>query len=90
MKVHPEQALTGLGLTFAVSVLVPMLRRTGNLMWGQGREGLAMTAHEMQKRLEYVGAVAREELEDFMAEVEFERFKRKIDRDIGSEGPSHE
>lgn len=85
MKVSAEGALTGIGLTFAATVLVPMLRSVTRPVVQGSQAGLVTAGLEVQKRLSYAGSMLKEEMEDFMAEVEFERFKKRIDLEIGSD-----
>lgn len=85
MKSYSEQILTGIGLTFAASVLVPLLKSATSPAFTYRPVGLLTAKSELQQRLSSVGARTKEELEDFLAEVEFERFKRKIDVEVGSD-----
>jgi hypothetical protein len=78
MKLKPEQFVTGAGLLLAASVLVPALKTVLKPAVTGGLTGAAVVGNEARKRFSFV----REELEDFMAEVQFERLKKRIDSEM--------
>jgi hypothetical protein len=79
LKLNAENVLAAAGLTLAASVLVPMLRGVAGAGGSTALEGAAEMGDRARKGLSFV----REELEDFFAEVQFERIKNRIDRGNG-------
>ncbi len=78
MNLKAEQLVTSVGLLFAASVLVPKLKTITKPAISGGLSGASLAGNEVRKRFSFV----REELEDFMAEVQFERFKKRIDSEM--------
>jgi hypothetical protein len=78
MNLKAEQWISGVGLLFAASVLIPNLKALAQPAISGGLTGASLAGNEVRKRFSFV----REELEDFMAEVQFERLKKRIDREM--------
>jgi hypothetical protein len=81
MQRNVEKIIVGAALTVAASALLPILKSTLKpLLSGgvQGAEGLA-------NRAKYAFQIARDEVEDIIAEAQFERMKKQLDKEIGSE-----
>ncbi|CAM3810075.1 hypothetical protein [Alicyclobacillus pomorum] len=78
MNWKAEQWVASVGLMFAASVLVPKLKTVAKPAISGGFTGASLAGNEVRKRFSLV----REELEDFMAEVQFERFKKRIDSEM--------
>ncbi|WAH37119.1 hypothetical protein [Alicyclobacillus dauci] len=69
MKLTPEHVLTSIGLTLAATMVVPIAKRMKEPGLHRGRIAASLVGIEMRKRLAYVS----EEIEDFVAEVQYER-----------------
>lgn len=80
MKLNTEQLLTGAGLALGTVVLMPLVKRAAQPILGSGVVGATLAGTGVRQRLSFV----REELEDFMAEVQFERLKQRLDKETGS------
>lgn len=78
MKWNAEQFLTGAGMMLAATVLLPVLKAVAVPVIVTTATGAQVVGSEVRKKLSF----AREEFEDFIAEVQFERLKHHIDRDI--------
>jgi hypothetical protein len=78
MQRTAERIIVGAALAVAASTLLPILKplAVGGL---QALAGLA-------NRTKYAVQLVREEAEDIVAEAQFERMKKQLDRDIGSVG----
>lgn len=72
--------LTGAGMVLAGLVVLPMLKGLRQTV-SVTQLGAGVAGEELRRRFSFV----REEAEDFWAEVQFERFRRQIDREMGSE-----
>ncbi|MCL6600141.1 MAG: hypothetical protein K6T81_15595 [Alicyclobacillus macrosporangiidus] len=82
MKLNAENLLAAAGLSLAASVLVPMLKG----VVGAESRGAFAGAVGMSDRGRKAWSFVQEEIEDFLAEVQFERIKNNIDREMGG-GP---
>ncbi|HJV45523.1 MAG TPA: DUF5132 domain-containing protein [Bacillota bacterium] len=74
-----EKVIVGAAFTAAASVLLPILKETLPPTIRAGREGLNSLVHRGKDSLMYI----REEIEDIVAEAQFERMKKQMDREIG-------
>jgi hypothetical protein len=83
VKLNAENVLAAAGLTLAASVLVPMLRDVAGSMGSGALEGAVGMTGRARKGWSFI----QEEVEDFFAEVQFERMKNRIHREIGG-GPA--
>ncbi|TVY04197.1 DUF5132 domain-containing protein [Cohnella terricola] len=81
-----EKLIVGAALAFAASTLWPIVRNTLKPLGETGKHGAA----SLTGRIQYVLQVARDEVEDIVAEAQFERMRKQIDRDIAAELPSFE
>jgi hypothetical protein len=76
-----EKMILGAALSVAASALLPIARETFPLFIKTGRKGVG----ELIQRTKASVQIAREEIEDIVAEAQFERMKRKFDAEIFSE-----
>jgi hypothetical protein len=79
---NAERIIVGAALAVAASTLLPMLKPLA----AGGLQALAGLAN----RTKYAMQLVREEAEDIIAEAQFERMKKQLDRDIGVGGPESE
>ncbi|WP_233455235.1 DUF5132 domain-containing protein [Paenibacillus elgii] len=77
-----EKWLVGAALAFAASALLPVVKTTLLPVAEAGYQGLRSAAGAARSSLQR----AREELEDIVAEAQFERMKKKLDLEIASSG----
>jgi hypothetical protein len=84
VKLNAENLLAAAGLSLAASVLVPMLREVANTR----SRGTSARVLGISDRARRGWSFVQEEMEDFLAEVQFERLKKRIDREMGSEPTS--
>lgn len=75
-----EKMVVGAALSVAASALLPIARETLPLLMKTGRRG----AEELFQRTKESAQRVREEIEDIVAEAQFERMKRKFDQEIFS------
>lgn len=73
-----EKVIVGAALTMAASVLLPIAKNSLPGIIQSGRRGLG----ELGSRTRSMIQVAREEMEDIVAEAQFERMKRQFDQEI--------
>ena len=73
-----EKMIVGAALSVAASVLLPIARETLPLLMNTGRRG----AEEFFQRSKESAQRVREEIEDIVAEAQFERMKRNFDKEI--------
>ncbi|MEK8126637.1 DUF5132 domain-containing protein [Paenibacillus filicis] len=83
---NTEKLIVGAALAFATSTLWPIVKNTLKPLAETGMHGAA----GLTDRIQYVLQVARDEVEDIVAEAQFERMRKKLDRDIAAELPSFE
>jgi hypothetical protein len=76
VKLNAENLLAAAGLTLAASVLVPMLKGVAKA----GSRGAIVGVIGMSDRAREGWSFVQEEIEDFIAEVQFERLKNKSAR----------
>lgn len=79
-----EKIIVGAALAYAASTLWPLMKRTVKPLAESGTEGAA----GLTDRIQYVLQVARDEIEDIVAEAQFERMRKRLDREIATELPS--
>ncbi len=73
-----EKVIVGAALTMAASVLLPIAKKSIPSLVQTGR----MELGELASRTKSMIQMAREEMEDMVAEAQFERMKRQLDREI--------
>ncbi|HWQ71424.1 MAG TPA: DUF5132 domain-containing protein [Desulfitobacteriaceae bacterium] len=73
-------ALTGAALILAASALVPVVGKTLRPLAVLGIKGALSLADGTRTTLFLV----KEEIEDIVAEAQFERIKRQLDKEVGS------
>ncbi|TVY10429.1 DUF5132 domain-containing protein [Paenibacillus cremeus] len=76
-----EKWIVGAALAVAASTLVPILKST----WKPLVEDGVQTGSGLTDKIKYAVQVARDEIEDIVAEAQFERMKRRLDQEIASE-----
>ncbi|KEO82218.1 hypothetical protein [Tumebacillus flagellatus] len=74
----PEGIVTGIGLTLATAVLFPVLREIAKPIAAAGVQSASSLSHQLKSGVAYV----REEIEDIVAEAQWERMKKSIDLEI--------
>lgn len=70
--------MTGIGLALAASVLLPVVKAVARPMLAAGMQGAVTVGNQVRSGVSYI----REEVEDLLAEAQFERMKNQIDRDM--------
>ena len=80
MKINstPEGIVTGVGLTVAAALLMPVIREVAKPIASAGVQSVSLVNRQLRSGISYI----REEIEDIVAEAQWERLKRSIDRDI--------
>ena len=80
MKINstPEGIVTGVGLTLAAALLMPVIRQVAQPIAAAGVQSVALVNQQLKSGISYI----REEIEDIVAEAQWERLKQSIDRDI--------
>lgn len=73
-----EGIVTGLGVALAASVLLPVAKSVARPLAAAGVQGAAALRDQVQSGLSYL----KEEIEDIVAEAQFERLRDSIDQDI--------
>lgn len=73
-----EGMATGLGLALAATVLLPVAKAVARPLVTAGVQGVAAVSSTVKNGVTYV----REEMEDIVAEAQWERMKQNIDQDI--------
>jgi hypothetical protein len=79
MQRTAERIIVGAALAVAASTLLPILKPVA----AGGLQALAGLA----SRAKYAMQLVREEAEDIVAEAQFERMRKQLDRDIDILGP---
>ncbi|TJY44149.1 DUF5132 domain-containing protein [Cohnella pontilimi] len=77
MERNVERLIVGAALGLAASTLLPILKPLAS-------EGIQAFAG-LAGRVKYAAQIIREEAEDIVAEAQFERMRKKLDREIMSE-----
>ncbi|WP_223067179.1 DUF5132 domain-containing protein [Paenibacillus caui] len=78
---NTEKLIVGTALAFAASTLWPIVKNTLKPLAETGMEGAA----SLTDRIQYALQVARDEIEDIVAEAQFERLRKQLDHDISTE-----
>lgn len=78
MKLSAQSAVASGGLVLAVSVLLPILKSISGPALTGARVGTGALLQGVANTASYL----KEEVEDFVAETQFERLKKRIDSDI--------
>ncbi|MFC5447429.1 DUF5132 domain-containing protein [Paenibacillus aestuarii] len=73
-----DKIIIGTALTVAASALIPIAKSTLRPLASAGAQGGAGLLQRARSALQ----VAREEMEDIVAEAQFERMKRQLDKEI--------
>ncbi|MFD0693951.1 DUF5132 domain-containing protein [Paenibacillus sp. GCM10027628] len=74
-----DKIIVGTALTVAASALLPIAKTALQPLAAAGMEGGA----NLLQRARSLFQMAREEVEDIVAEAQFERMKRQLDKEIG-------
>ncbi|MDB5084341.1 MAG: hypothetical protein JWN30_1227 [Bacilli bacterium] len=80
MKVNltAEGILTGVGVILAAAVLLPMVESVSRPLAQAGVQGVVLLGNRVKGGV----ALIKEEVEDLVAEAQFERMRKSIDRDM--------
>jgi hypothetical protein len=73
-----EKIAAGIALAIAAPVLFPVVKKVLQPVANLGVQGASALADKAR----YAAQLAREEIEDIVAEAQFEHMKRKLDREI--------
>ena len=73
-----EGIVTGVGLALAASVLLPAAKRVARPLAIAGVQGAVALRDQVKSGVSYI----KEEVEDIVAEAQFERLRNSIDQDI--------
>jgi len=73
-----DKIIIGTALTVAASALIPIAKSTLQPLAAAGMQGSAGLLQRVRSALQ----VVREEVEDIVAEAQFERMKRELDKEI--------
>ena len=76
-----EKLIVGAALAYAASTLWPIMKNTLQPLAENGIQG----ASSLTNRIQYGLQIARDEIEDIVAEAQFERMKKKLDQDIAED-----
>jgi hypothetical protein len=80
MQKNIEKLIIGAALVAATSVILPIAKSTLRPLLANG-----LTAGEgLKNRARSYFQIAKEEVEDIVAEAQFERMKKRLDKEIGS------
>ncbi|MEW9670151.1 DUF5132 domain-containing protein [Ammoniphilus sp. 3BR4] len=74
-----EKIIVGAALTVAASVLLPIAKNTFPVLMKMGRDGASQLANRTKSSLQ----LAREEMEDIIAEAQFDRMRKRLDKEMG-------
>lgn len=85
LQKNAEKIIVGAALAVAAATLLPIFRKTLKPLAETGLQGAAA----IPDKIKYALQVARDEVEDIIAEAQFERMKKRLDAEIASE-PLHE
>jgi hypothetical protein len=82
LQKNMDKLIVGAALVAAATVIVPIAKSTLRPLLASG-----LTAGEgLMKRAKSYVQIAKEEVEDIVAEAQFERMKKQLDREIASMG----
>lgn len=76
-----EKIATGIALTLAAPIILPIAAHVLRPVAVLGARG----AEKLVDQAKYAIQLAREEVEDLVAEAQFERMKRQIDKELAPE-----
>lgn len=75
-----DKIIIGTALTVAASALLPIAKETFRPIVANGMQG----GSSLFQRARSIVQMAREEVEDIVAEAQFERMKQQLDKEIAS------
>ncbi|WP_261301801.1 DUF5132 domain-containing protein [Paenibacillus andongensis] len=75
-----DKIIIGSALAVAASALLPIAKSTLRPLAAAGMQGSGGLLHQARSLLQ----MAREEVEDIVAEAQFERMKKQLDKEIAS------
>lgn len=75
-----DKIIIGSALAIAASALLPIAKSTMQPIAAAGMQGSAGLMQRARSLLQ----IAREEMEDIIAEAQFERMKKQLDKEIAS------
>ncbi|WP_047153185.1 hypothetical protein [Aneurinibacillus tyrosinisolvens] len=78
MKMHVERLVIGTALALSASVILPIAKATLSTAGRVGGKAAAGTWSGLRTTLQ----TAREEVEDMVAEAQFERMSKRLDKEI--------
>lgn len=78
MNFSLEGMITGIGVALAASVILPMVKKVARPAMAVGIQGATMLGNEVKSRVGHI----KEGIEDIVAEAQFERMRKQIDRDM--------
>jgi len=78
MKLSTEGVVTTLGLALAATVLLPAAKRLGGPVASVGVTGAGAVTDRLKGGFAYL----KEEVEDIVAEAQWEVMRKKLDREI--------
>lgn len=78
MNFSLEGMVTGIGVAVAASILLPVVKSVARPVLTAGVQGATIIGNQVRSGVSYI----KEEVEDIVAEAQFERIKRNIDRDM--------
>lgn len=73
-----DKVVVGTALALAASALIPIAKTTFRPLFETGIQGSASLINRSKSILQ----LARQEVEDIIAEAQFERMKKQLDREI--------
>ncbi|AJY76732.1 hypothetical protein [Paenibacillus beijingensis] len=77
---HFEKIIVGAALAAAATTLLPIAKSTMRPLLAAGWEA----GEGLMNRTRSIVQIAKEEIEDIVAEAQFERMKKQLDQDIAS------
>ncbi|AKG33946.1 hypothetical protein [Paenibacillus durus] len=86
LEKNTDRFIVGTALAFAASTLWPIVKNTLKPLAETGTQGAA----GLTGRIQYALQIARDEMEDIVAEAQFERMRKRLDQEISEESSSAE
>lgn len=83
---NTDRLIVGTALAFAASTLWPIVKTTLKPLTETGVQGASF----LTDRIQYAVQIARDEMEDIVAEAQFERMRKRLDQEISAESSSAE
>lgn len=74
-----QRIVIGSAMVLATSALMPVVKNT-----------MRPIVRDMTRQMKYLIVMTKEGIEDFAAEVKFERIRKSLDKDIFIDGETHE